>query len=100
MGDLPYIRADLSDLFRAKDPTRCDACNEALSEGGGAEGAGAEDGGADGAGADGYQVRGKGLYMWTRGDQVRFEEPVLCPSCGAAIGLSALARWEIEEEEG
>ena len=94
MGDLPYIRADLSDLFRAKDPTRCDACSEALSEAEGAEA------GADGEGADGYQVRGKGLYMWTRGDQIRFEEPVLCPSCGAAIGLSALARWEIEEEEG
>ena len=94
MGDLPYIRADLSDLFRAKDPTRCDACSEALSEGEGADGEGADDE------ADGYQVRGKGLYMWTRGDQIRFEEPVLCPSCGAAIGLSALARWEIEEEEG
>jgi hypothetical protein len=89
MGDLPYIRADLSDLFRAKDSTRCDACNEALTEDDGAEG-----------GAEGFQVRGKGLYMWTRGDHVRFEEPVLCHSCGAAIGLSALARWEIEEEEG
>ena len=85
MGDLPYVTADLSDLFRAKDPTRCDACGDAVP---------------DDEGDDGFQVRGKGLYMWTRGDQVRFEEPALCPSCGAAIGLSALARWEIEEEEG
>jgi hypothetical protein len=43
---------------------------------------------------------GRGLYMWTRGDEVRFEEPALCPRCATAIGVTALAAWAVEEEEG
>jgi hypothetical protein len=43
---------------------------------------------------------GRGLYMWTRGDEVRFEEPALCGPCAMAIGISALAAWSVEEEEG
>ncbi|MFT3767643.1 MAG: hypothetical protein QM820_19485 [Minicystis sp.] len=43
---------------------------------------------------------GRGLYMWTRGDEVRFEEPALCPRCATAIGVTALAAWTVEEEEG
>lgn len=43
---------------------------------------------------------GRGLYMWTRGDEVRFEEPVLCRGCSTAIHVTALAAWSIEEEEG
>jgi hypothetical protein len=43
---------------------------------------------------------GRGLYMWTRGDEVRFEEPVLCRRCSTAIHVTALAAWSIEEEEG
>ena len=88
MDDSPFVTASLADLFRTKDPVRCDACGETLVD---------EADEADGAA---FQVRGKGLYLWSRGDQIRAEEPPLCASCGAAIGLSALARWEIEEEEG
>lgn len=43
---------------------------------------------------------GRGLYMWTRGDEVRFEEPALCARCSTAIGVTALAAWDVEEEEG
>ena len=43
---------------------------------------------------------GRGLYMWTRGEEVRFEEPALCADCATAIGVTALAQWDIEEEEG
>lgn len=43
---------------------------------------------------------GRGLYMWTRGDEIRFEEPVLCARCSTAIGVTALAAWNVEEEEG
>jgi hypothetical protein len=43
---------------------------------------------------------GRGLYMWTRGDEKRFEEPALCARCSVAIGVSALAAWNVEEEEG
>jgi hypothetical protein len=57
---------------------RCDACDAAI------EG----------------EPAGRGLYMWTRGDEVRFEEPALCPSCATAIGVTALAMWSVEEEEG
>jgi hypothetical protein len=38
--------------------------------------------------------------MWTRGDEVRFEEPALCGRCATAIGVTALAAWSVEEEEG
>ena len=57
---------------------RCDACDAAI------EG----------------EPSGRGLYMWTRGDEVRFEEPALCAGCSTAIGITALAQWSVEEEEG
>ena len=41
---------------------------------------------------------GRGLYVWTRGDETRYEEPPLCSSCANAIGLAALAQWELEED--
>ncbi len=41
---------------------------------------------------------GRGLYIWTRGDEVRYEEPPLCAACANAIGLAALALWELEED--
>jgi hypothetical protein len=68
----------------AEAPPRCDACSGPLPP--------EED--------DGFQLRGQGVYLWTRGDEVRFEKVPLCPSCASAIGMTALARWEIEEEEG
>ena len=61
-----------------KGELRCDACDEPL------EG----------------EPEGRGLYMWTRGDEVRFEEPALCQDCATAIGVTALAQWAVEEEEG
>ena len=43
---------------------------------------------------------GRGLYVWCRGDEVRYEEPPLCARCATAIGLTALAIFSMEEEEG
>ena len=43
---------------------------------------------------------GRGLYIWTRGEEVRYEEPPLCSACANAIGLAALAQWEFEEDDG
>jgi hypothetical protein len=57
---------------------RCDACDESI------EG----------------EPHGRGLYLWTRGDEVRLEEPALCEPCATAIGVTALHQWMIEEEEG
>jgi hypothetical protein len=42
---------------------------------------------------------GSGLFMWTRGDEVRFEEPPLCQTCAENVTLDALTRFEVEEEE-
>lgn len=70
-------------LFEDGDD-RCSVCDEAL---------GVES-------DEGTDVRGRGLFVWARGDERRYEEPHLCPSCAAAIGVSALQRWETEEDEG
>jgi hypothetical protein len=43
---------------------------------------------------------GRGLYMWTRGAEARFEEPALCDRCATTIGVSALDAWRIEDESG
>jgi hypothetical protein len=72
-------------LFAAKRETRCDACGAVLAE---------EDD------EDNFGVEGRGAYLWARGDQVTVEDAPLCASCASAIGMTALARWEIEEEEG
>ena len=38
--------------------------------------------------------------LWARGDERRYEEPELCRSLRPAIGITAIHRWEIEEDEG
>ena len=43
---------------------------------------------------------GRGLMVFVRGDRVEYEEPPLCEHCAHAISMTALYRWEIEEEEG
>ncbi len=77
------VRAGHEVLFEADGPI-CAVCSAPLSD---------ED-------DDGFAVPGRGLFMWARGEELRFEEPALCPDCASAIGVSALRQWEIEEEEG
>ena len=79
------IVASHEELFEPVEACVCDACGRALD----AE----ED-------EDTYGIPGAGTYLWTRGDRVQIETAPLCASCAAAIGVTALARWEIEEEEG
>lgn len=43
---------------------------------------------------------GRGLFMWARDGELRFEEPALCKRCAIVIGMTALADWAVEEEEG
>jgi hypothetical protein len=57
---------------------RCDVCNVAITG----------------------EPHGRGLYVWSRGDELRFEEPALCCLCSVAIGMTALSAWNVEEEEG
>ena len=42
---------------------------------------------------------GSGLLVFPRGDDVVYEEPPLCRPCAHAIGMTALFRFEEEEEE-
>ncbi len=62
----------------AQRDVRCDACDEMI------EG----------------EPSGAGIFLTTRGAEVRFEEPLLCQACATAIGLRANHDGEIEEEEG
>jgi hypothetical protein len=55
---------------------RCDGCGESF---------------------EGYPW-GAGLFMWTRGDETRFEEPPLCETCATKITIGALVKWSTEEE--
>lgn len=44
---------------------------------------------------------GSGLFLWTRGEEIRYEEPPLCDGCASQITVGALMRWDAgEEEEG
>lgn len=67
-------------LFVGEGERRCDVCDAVVS-------------------AERSDEGGSGLYVWTRGEEVRYEEPPLCVKCGPAIALSALRRWEEEDEE-
>jgi len=42
---------------------------------------------------------GSGLFLWTRGEERRIEEPPLCETCAQNVTLDALTRWVVEEEE-
>jgi hypothetical protein len=86
--DEGYVVVSHESLFDSSSPVeRCDACGSVLPPPTDEDDAG-------------YSVRGMGVYHWVRGTEARFEKVPLCPSCAAAIGMTALARWEIEEEEG
>ena len=61
----------------AKQPVRCDACGDEI------EGSPA----------------GSGLFLWTRGEEVRYEEPPLCERCAYAIAVGGTLQMEVEEEE-
>lgn len=93
MSDLPperpkaFVTASHTILFEEDPQHCCDVCGDALK---------ASTQGDD----EGYDVEGRGLYVWTRGEERRSQEPPLCSACAAAIGVSALSRWEIEEDEG
>jgi len=79
-----FFAASHEVLFEQIAALQCDACGEQLV---------AED-------EDGDALAGSGAYLWKRGDGITVEKVPLCASCASAIGMAALARWEIEEEEG
>jgi hypothetical protein len=80
VGASTFVTASHEVLFAPEAPS-CDACGAVLD-------------------ADADDEGGHGLYIWTRDGEVVYEEPPLCASCAAAITITALQRWEMEEEEG
>jgi hypothetical protein len=88
MSDLPkgFVTASHAVLFKDDEAAQCDVCGEQVE--------------ASDEPGEGFDVHGRGLLVWARGEERRYQEPPLCPGCAAAIGVSALQRWEIEEEEG
>ncbi|MGC4064213.1 MAG: hypothetical protein QM784_06130 [Polyangiaceae bacterium] len=42
---------------------------------------------------------GKGLLLWWRGTEMRFDEPPLCEECSSRITLGAMSKWALEDEE-
>ena len=88
-----FVSASHHRLFESEEP-RCDACDGPLNhrDADGADGSLSADSDDDDS--------GHGLYIWVRHGKVTYEETPLCPSCAKAITISALQRWEIDEEEG
>jgi hypothetical protein len=84
LDDEPSLVASPEAPVPLADEPRCDVCDAVLPP---------ED-------DDGFALPGAGVYVWTRGTEARFEKVPLCASCASTIGMTALARWEIEEEEG
>ena len=41
---------------------------------------------------------GAGLFLWHRGDELRFEEPPLCEHCAEQVTVGALVKWAWEDE--
>lgn len=42
---------------------------------------------------------GSGLLLWTRGEEVRYEEPPLCETCAKKISTRAMMLFNWDEEE-
>jgi hypothetical protein len=71
------IVSELDELASASDDGEvCDVCGEKI------------------AGNPG----GRGLLMWKRGEEIRFEEPALCRRCAKAITAAGHAMWD--EDDG
>jgi hypothetical protein len=45
------------------------------------------------------QPSGSGLFLWTRGAELRIEEPPLCEPCAARVTMHALYQWSQDDEE-
>ena len=75
-GPISTVAKRDEDRDDAKPPVRCDACGEEI------EGVPA----------------GSGLFLWTRGEEVRYEEPPLCEQCAYAIAVGGTLQMDVEEE--
>ena len=67
-------------LFAEANERRCDVCSTPLGE------------------VDEEQ-QGAGVYLWSRGGEIRREEVPLCPTCSTTIFASALGMIDFDDEE-
>lgn len=67
-------------LFAEANERRCDVCSAPLE------------------GVDEEQ-QGAGVYLWSRGGEVRHEEVPLCPACSTTIFANALGMIDFDDEE-
>lgn len=72
----PTTRLSSEDDDNATESLRCDACGDAI------EGVPA----------------GSGLFLWTRGEEIRYEEPPLCERCAYAIAVGGTLQTDLDEE--
>lgn len=91
-----FYTADHKVLFEDVEPCACDVCGGEVMNESVSQASESERGGEDA----GFGIPGRGLLVWFRGDERRFQEPPLCSSCAVAVGMTALSRWETEEDEG
>jgi hypothetical protein len=42
---------------------------------------------------------GSGLFLWTRGEEIRYEEPPLCERCAYTIAVGGMLQWQGDEDE-
>ena len=70
MSELPkgFVTASHAILFEDHESHRCDVCATTVEQD--------ED--------EGYGVSGRGLLVWPRGEERRYQEPPLCARCAAA----------------
>lgn len=40
-----------------------------------------------------------GLFLWTRGKEIRYDEPPLCEECAKGLVLGVVTKWSLEDEE-
>lgn len=67
-------------LFAEANERRCDVCSTLLTK---------ED----------EDQQGAGVYLWSRGGEVRREEVPLCATCSSTIFASALGIFDFDDEE-
>jgi hypothetical protein len=78
----PVISVAIDDIalaalrVRAERELSCSLCDAELAEG----------------------AASSGLFMWTRGDHVRFEEPPLCARCSGDVSVSAFLSWPWDDD--
>ena len=76
--DLPIISYAIDDVAMASlrapkvEAVCCSVCDAEIAEG---------------------APMSSGLMLWSRGDEMRVDEPPMCGGCAASIGMSLFARW-------